>query len=84
MKFTRDELEELDPSERFERSDASCASEVIGRLGPSVETSEANSRSDERLERILEKISRTGMRSLTFRERWTLKRSTRRRRDSSS
>ena len=36
------------------------------------------------LERILEKISRTGMKSLSFRERWVLKRSSRRRRDSSS
>ncbi len=84
MKFTHAELEELDPSERFERSNDRESSEIIARLGPCVESSDGTSRSDERLERILEKISRAGMKSLSFRERWVLRRSSKRRRDSSS
>ena len=86
MRFTHDELEELDPAERFLPADDQDSSEVIGRLGPSVESpSVASGSGDERIERILEKISQHGMKSLGFRERWLLRRSSkRRRRDSSS
>ena len=86
MRFTHDELEALEPSERFERSDELDSAEVLGRLGPSVESPGGKGESGEdKIERILEKISEHGLKSLGFRERWRLRRSSRkRRRDSTS
>jgi Zn-dependent protease len=86
MRFTHDELEALEPSERFERSEHPDSSEVIGRLGPAVESPETRDRAvEDRIERILEKISEHGIKSLGFRERRLLRRSSKkRRRDSSS
>lgn len=86
MRFTHGELEALDQMERFVPSDENEPSEVVGRLGPAVESFEhARNSGDDRLDRILEKIAEHGNESLGFRERRLLRRSSRRRqRDSSS
>ena len=86
MRFTHGEMEALDDSERFTRSDESVSSEVVGRLGPGVESFDhAPDSGNDGLDRILKKISDHGIESLGFRERRLLRRSSRRsRRDSSS
>jgi Zn-dependent protease len=86
MRFTHGEMEALDDSERFSPSDDSSSSEVVGRLGPPVESFDhASDSGNVKIDQILKKISKHGIESLGFRERWLLRRSSRRsRRDSSS
>ena len=82
MRFTERELEALDHEELAEWNPRAREEGVIGRITPDPSTSGAGRREaeNEALDRILDKIQTSGMRGLSLRERWLLRRVSKRRR----
>ena len=78
LEFTEEALEELDHVERVEFTDSERESGVVGRIHGSVP-----GKGNPKIDRILDKIRTKGMKSLSLRERWSLRRATRRRREDS-
>lgn len=75
LEFTEEMLEDSESGEGFEYSDSPEESGVIGRFTATVDRKQ-----NPKVDQILEKIQTKGLKSLSFRERWALRRATRRHR----
>jgi hypothetical protein len=82
MRFTEHELESLDHEELGEWSPHQREEGVVGRIEPDPANSgdSRQSKENKALDLILDKIQKIGMRGLSLRERWLLRRVSKRRR----
>jgi len=80
MEYTEGVLEELDPRERVEFHDDPEGSGVVGRISSADSGSPDQGGDNPRVDRILDKIRKGGISSLSLWERWLLRRATKRRR----
>ncbi|MEE2681234.1 MAG: site-2 protease family protein [Planctomycetota bacterium] len=82
MHFTERELEMLDHDELGEWDSHGAEEGVVGRISPDPAASrpDPHEAENEALDRILDKIQSTGLRGLSLRERWLLRRVSKRRR----
>ncbi|MAJ47333.1 MAG: hypothetical protein CBC35_08800 [Planctomycetes bacterium TMED75] len=83
MRFTETELETLDRAELAEWNPEEVEDGVVGRIHSedSGDPAPRRSRENAAVDLILDKIQRHGMSRLTLRERWLLKRASKRRRN---
>ena len=82
MRFTEGELEVLDHEELGEWKPEEREEGVVGRITSdrANPTQARSAKENKALDLILDKIQKNGMRGLSLRERWLLKRASKRRR----